>query len=68
MVNLKELRAELKVLTRRKRLYKVLKEDLKQLGYWRNKPRGNPEKGKIRQAETMTNPIFKEGRGSWVYR
>lgn len=26
-------------------IYKVLKAELSLLGYWRNKPRGNPAKG-----------------------
>jgi hypothetical protein len=37
-------------------LHRVLKEELTALGYWRNKPRGDPAKGyriakKLQQAE-----------------
>ena len=45
MVNIDELRDEIRGLSRRKRLYKVLKEELSILGYWKNKTRGNPLKG-----------------------
>jgi len=45
MVNIDELRDEIRGLSRRKRLYKVLKEELSSLGYWKNKTRGNPSKG-----------------------
>ena len=45
MVNLQELRKEIRSMTTRKRLFHVLKKELSVLGYWRNKPRGNPEKG-----------------------
>ena len=30
---------------RRSDLYKLLKTELSRLGYWHNKPRGNPSKG-----------------------
>ena len=45
MVDLVKLKQELKVLTRRKALYKALKEELSLLGYWKNKTRGNPAQG-----------------------
>lgn len=45
MANLGELRKEIRSMTTRKRLFHVLKEELSALGYWRNKPRGDPEKG-----------------------
>ena len=45
MIDLKGLRAEIRVMTTRKRLFKVLKEELMGLGYWKNRPRGNPKGG-----------------------
>lgn len=45
MVDLEALRLELRDLTREKKLYKLLKAELTLLGYWQNRPRGNPEKG-----------------------
>ena len=45
MVNLGQLRQEIRGLTREKRLYGALKEELTILGYWKNKSRGNPAKG-----------------------
>lgn len=45
MIDLNELRQELQSLNPRKKLFRVLKEELSALGYWRNKPRGNPKKG-----------------------
>jgi len=44
-VELEQLTKELQSLNRSKPLYKVLKRELSILGYWRNKPRGNPAKG-----------------------
>ena len=51
MVDLEELRQEIRGLTRRKRLYKLLKEELTAQGYWKAKPRGNPTKAKQRSDE-----------------
>jgi len=45
MVNLEQLRKEIKALNPRKKLFRILKEELQVLGRWRNKPRGNPGKG-----------------------
>ena len=39
------LRDEIRTMTRHSPIYKVLKEELSVLGYWKNKPRGNPKKG-----------------------
>ena len=44
-VDLYQLRIELRKLERHQKLYKVLKEELTPLGFWRLKPRGNPAKG-----------------------
>ena len=55
MIDLGVLRSEIKALTRRKALYKVLKEELGLLGYWQNKPRGNPSKGLSMMLQGKTN-------------
>uniref|UniRef100_A0A6M3KFR3 Uncharacterized protein n=1 Tax=viral metagenome TaxID=1070528 RepID=A0A6M3KFR3_9ZZZZ len=46
MIDLEELRQEIKGLTRRKKLFQVLKTELSALGYWRNRPRGDSIKAK----------------------
>jgi hypothetical protein len=43
MLNLEELRLQIRSLTREKKLYKLLKEELEPLGYWKNKRRGKPQ-------------------------
>lgn len=45
MVDVEKLRIEVKKLERHSALYKMLKEELTALGYWRIKPRGNPRAG-----------------------
>lgn len=45
MINLKELRQDIRAMNSRKRIYRVLKEELSLLGHWKNRPRGNPKKG-----------------------
>ena len=44
-VDLYQLRIELRKLERHQKLYKLLKEELTTLGFWRVKPRGDPAKG-----------------------
>ena len=44
-INLERLREEIRVMTRSHLIYKVLKEELSRLGFWKSKPRGNPKKG-----------------------
>ncbi len=44
-VDLDQLRREIRAIRRWHPLYKVLKEELSKLGYWRNKQRGDPAKG-----------------------
>ena len=39
-IEVNKLRQELMKMTRHGKLYKVLKEELTSLGYWKNKPRG----------------------------
>ena len=40
-----QLRVEIRGLKRHQKLYRVLKEELSKLGFWRNRPRGDPAKG-----------------------
>lgn len=47
MVDIDELKQGIRRMTRRTTLYKVLKEELSVLGYWKNKARGNPIEAKI---------------------
>jgi len=44
-VNIEQLIKEIGQLERHQMLYRVLKRELSILGYWRNKPRGDPAKG-----------------------
>ena len=44
-INLIQLSREIRTMSRQNVLYKVLKRELTRLGYWRNRPRGNPVKG-----------------------
>jgi hypothetical protein len=44
-IDLEQLRKEIRELNSRKSLYRVLKEELSKIGYWKQKPRGNPSKG-----------------------
>jgi hypothetical protein len=41
------LRLEIQNINQRKMLYKVLKDELIKLGYWKNKERGNPVKAHL---------------------
>ncbi len=45
LVNLAKLREAIRHMTYQQGIYKVLREELTALGYWRNKPRGDPSKG-----------------------
>ena len=44
-IDLEQLTYELRHLEHHQKLYKLLKHELTQLGFWQNKPRGNPSKG-----------------------
>jgi len=44
-VNIEQLTKEIKQLERHQVLYRVLKRELSQLGYWKNRQRGDPAKG-----------------------
>jgi len=41
-INLNQLRIEIQRMTVRQELYHVLKEELTELGYWKNRKRGKP--------------------------
>jgi predicted ArsR family transcriptional regulator len=41
-INLNQLRIEIQYMTVRRQLYKVLKEELTKLGYWKKRKRGKP--------------------------
>lgn len=43
-IDLEQLRKEIRELNRTKTLYRVLKEELRRLGYWKNQGRGDPIK------------------------
>jgi hypothetical protein len=45
MLNLDELKREIQDMNSRRKIYKILRAELRKAGYWRNKPRGNPKKG-----------------------
>jgi len=42
---LERLRRQIPLMDRHNKLYKILKDELSKLGYWRNKPRGKPRIG-----------------------
>ena len=52
-IDLNQLREEIKVMTRNQPLYRLLKEELSKLGFWRNRPRGNPALGYKIQQESL---------------
>lgn len=45
MTDLVRLRGEIQRMTRKSRLYRLLKQELMSLGYWRNRARGDASKG-----------------------
>jgi len=44
-IDLTQLVIEIRSMNYRRKLFKVLKRELKALGYWKDKPRGDPAKG-----------------------
>ncbi len=44
-IDLDELAREIREMNSRREMYKVLRRELSLLGYWKNKPRGDPKKG-----------------------
>lgn len=45
-INLDQLRIEIKMLHRSHVLYRVLKQELSKIGHWKNRPRGDPFRGR----------------------
>ena len=45
MIDFEALVSEIRAMNTRKKLFKVLKTELLALGYWKNRPRGNPFRG-----------------------
>jgi hypothetical protein len=45
MIDTEELRLEIRHMTQQQRLYRVLRDELTALGYWRRLPRGDPRAG-----------------------
>lgn len=45
MIDLNELRLAIRNMTRQQGLYRVLRDELTEKGYWHKLPRGNPKKG-----------------------
>jgi hypothetical protein len=45
MIDLNKLTIAIRNMTRQQGLYKILRDELTTLGYWRKLPRGNPKKG-----------------------
>lgn len=44
-VDLWQLAIEIRHLERHQKLYRILRNELTKLGFWRKRPRGNPQKG-----------------------
>jgi len=44
-IDIDQLRKEIQEMNRWNILYKALKEELSAIGFWKNKPRGNPSAG-----------------------
>ena len=63
-VDINQLIKELRQLERHQVLYRVLKKELSALGYWRNKPRGNPAKGYKERGKNAGDWGDKKGKGN----
>lgn len=57
-IDLEQLRIEIRQLNRTKKLYKVLKEELSQLGYWKLRGRGDPVKAYHSRGKHRNAPDF----------
>ena len=53
-INLEQLSQEIRVMNRTHALYRVLRDELKLLGFWKYRKRGDPSKGykAMRQVES----------------
>ena len=54
---LDELRVRIRAMTPQTRIYRVLRDELMERGYWRRKPRGNPKKGYQRMLEAKKKNV-----------
>ncbi len=53
-INLLSLSESIQRMSPRSKLFKTLKREVSLLGYWRNRPRGNPSKGyKVSKHESV---------------
>jgi len=52
-MDLEVLRYDIQNMTRKSKLYNVLRDELTKLGYWRKRARGNPSKGYEAQQRTL---------------
>lgn len=51
-MDLEELVREIRTMSVRSDLYKVLKKELTAKGWWKNRPRGKAEKGRMNKKNT----------------
>jgi len=58
--NIDQLRQDIRVMTNQTILYKALKDELTRLGYWHNRPRGNPSKGYNKSVAAQQQAAFKQ--------
>lgn len=61
MIDFDELKQGIRALSPRKKLFRVLKEGLSELGYWQNRPRGNPKQG-FRAMKEKVEGSLSEGK------
>jgi hypothetical protein len=52
-IDVTQLAIEIRRLDRHHKLYRVLRDELTKLGFWRVRPRGNPSKGYKAMKERM---------------
>ena len=50
MIDLGELKLAIRQMTRKQALYRLLRDELGALGYWKERPRGKPDIGHLRGA------------------
>jgi hypothetical protein len=54
-IDLLQLAIEIRSMTRRQKLYQVLKRELKRLHHWKDNPRGAPSKGYATRSPDRTD-------------
>lgn len=57
-IDLKKLRQAIRNMKRNQGIFKVLRDELRKLGYWHNLPRGNPSLGykEMRKKQHLKSP------------